>query len=124
MKKILLILAIMLCYTNVYAQFSNEKVNSYVNNVFENVQGHIEETGIRSGSQYAIGRSSQYLDFSLVRTMISIIASSDERVQVFRAWTKSDNLYEYAVVIDRKHLILINYRDEDKLIVIIHSEVK
>jgi negative regulator of sigma E activity len=124
MKKILLILTIMLCSTNVYAQFNNEKANSYVSNIFENVQGHIEETGEYDGNLYVMGRTSEYLDFSLVRTMISIVSSSDERIQVIKAWTKSGTSYEYGVVIDRKHVILLRYRDEDKLLVLMHTEAK
>jgi hypothetical protein len=120
MKKIILTITIMLFATTVQAQFNNTAVNTYVNNVFENVQGHLDKSGEHEGTPYVMGYASEYMDFSLVRTMISIITSTDDRVQLYKSWTKQDTGYQYSVVVDRTNLVVLNYREEDKLILIVH----
>lgn len=123
MKTILTTL-LLLITVNAHAQFSNGAVQSYANEVYENVQGHIDEHGIHEGSEYAMGYASQYMDFSLVRTMIGLIATSKSNVELAQAWSHTGNAqYTYAVVIDKTYILLIMYRDSDKMISIIKSDL-
>lgn len=122
--KTLLTTLLLLITVNANAQFSNGVVQSYVNEVYENVQGHVEEYGIKDTSEYSIGYASEYMDFSLVRTMIGIIATSNRNIELAQTWINTGKgQYRYAVVIDKKYIVLIMYRDSDKMISIIKSDL-
>lgn len=122
--KTLLTTLLLLITTNVNAQFSDKAVQSYANEVYENVQGHIDEYGIIEGSEYAIGYASQYMDFSLVRTMIGLITTSKSNVELAQAWSNAGNAqYTYSVVIDKRYILLIMYRDDDKMVSIIEADL-
>ena len=122
--KTLLTITLLLLTVNANAQFSDGAVQNYANQVYENVQGHVDEYGTQKGSEYSIGYTSEYMDFSLVRTMIGLITTSNGNIELAQAWSNVGNgQYTYAVVIDKKYIILLMYRDKDKMLSIIKSDL-
>src|SRR5690554_2995934 len=121
--KTLLTAILLLTAATAHAQFQHQSVQSYVNEVFENVQGYIDEYGERDGMPYARGFTSKHMDFELVRTMVGLATTTNRNVELFESWSKTDNGYNYTVVIDRKYVVLIRYYAPSKGLGIIYSEI-
>lgn len=121
--KTLLTAILLLTATTAHAQFQHQSVQSYVNEVFENVQGYIDEYGERDGTPYARGFTSKHMDFELVRTMVGFATTANRNVELFESWSKTDNGYNYSVVIDRKYAVVIMYHTQSKGLVIAYTEI-
>src|SRR5690554_4526515 len=123
MKTLLTAILLLLTATTAHAQFKHQPVQSYVNEVFENDQGYIDEYGGQDGVPYARGFTSEYMDFELVRTMVGFATTTNRNVELFESWSKTDNGYNYSVVIDRKYAVVVMYHTQSKGLVIAYTEI-
>lgn len=120
--KTLLTAILLLTATTAQAQFQHQSVQYYANEVFENVQGYIDEYGEQDGIPYARGFTSEHMDFGLVRTMVGLATTTNRNVELLNSWRKVDNGYQYSVVIDRKYAVVIMYHTHAKGLVVAYSE--
>ena len=123
MKTPLIIIALLIPITAT-AQLSNSKAQMYANEVFENAQGYIEEYTENQGAEIARGFANEYMDFSILRTMIGMIASTNSNIEVVQSWKREGDNYQYGVVIDRKHVMVVYYLPESNGLIVGYVEAE
>jgi len=115
--KTLLTIILLLTAQTVNAQFADKQIEAYASEVFEIVQGYIEGDSEYQGNHIMYGYANEHFDFSLVRTMIGMITSTNPNVALYRSWQKADDYYNYAVIINNK-FVLVSYRPSDNLLLV------
>jgi hypothetical protein len=114
-----ILLVLMLFPVTVQAQFDDAVVQSYANEVFENVQGYIEEYGEIDGIPYVSGRVNEHINFSFVRTMVGMIVVTNNNIVLLNTWQKEKKgIYSYTVIIDRKYVVTLMYHNAGKMIIV------
>lgn len=112
-----LILTVTLTFS-AYGQFSNNLVSAYNNEVIEAVQGYQIEYLVNDESvEMAIIQANEYLEFSLIRAMIGLIATSNSNVGVYQSWQIDGDNYTYFVVIDLKYLVGLIYMPAENILI-------
>jgi len=124
MKTLLITITLSLTALTVQAQLSNSTAQSYANEVFENAQGYIEEYTESDGTEIARGFANEHLDFSMIRTMVGLIASTNSNVEVVQSWQRTGENYNYGVVIDRKHVMVVYYLPQSNGLIVGYTEQK
>lgn len=123
MKTLLTLTFALLFTTTATAQFTSSTAQNYANEVSENVQGYIDRYGETDDGDYAVIQVNEHISFSLVRTMVGMIASTHSDVRVVRSWQRENDYYEYGALIGRSDLMMLLYFPETNQIILGHVEV-
>ena len=123
MKTLLITIALLIPIT-AHGQLSNSKAQSYANEVFEMASGYIEEYKYRDGGEFAIGYTSEHSNFSTLRSMIGLIATTNQNIEVVQSWTRKGDSYQYGVAIDRKYVMVVHYIPESNGLIVGYVEAE
>ena len=117
--KTILSITLLFIATTASAQVSNNVAQNYINEVFEMSQGFIDTYGVHeNGAEYARGSVNEHMSFSLLRTMIGMITSTNSNIELVESWTRSGDNYTYMVLIDRKHLLITVYQESGNNLIV------
>ena len=113
MKTLLIAIIIMM---PVIGSAQNQTAMRIASDVAEMTQGYIGETvnaGEVTGIQVV---PNEYMDFSMMRTMIGMIHHSHHDLSVAQSWKKKDDGYIYVLARNRTEFYAIYYTDGNLIV--------
>ena len=96
MKTLLIALLILVPIISVAQENMGERLSS---EVAEAVQGYIEKTQTVNDHTIVVIVPNEHIDFSLARSMISMVQHSMPDTRVYRTWNKDDDGYNLQLII-------------------------